>query len=247
MPIDPVTGLAIGSAVAGGLSSLFKKNPKWKQLPNRSSEQMQGQSQALQQALAGLQNPYAGFEPIAQQAQQRFQSQTVPSLAERFTSLGGQGGQRSSAFQGALGQAGAGLNTDLAALQAQYGLANRSNLLKQLGIGLQPSFENSYGGGPEGQGSELFGGLSNLLGGLGQYQGQKAMNAGNNKAFFDFLKQYKDATGSNEANFMPQQGAAATVQSMFAPQTGQSNFNNFIAGGGNQRRAGMYNPMNQGY
>ena len=55
------------------------------------------------------------FEPLRQQAMTQFNTQTVPSLAERFTSLGG--GQRSSAFQGALGQAGAGLQENLAGMQ----------------------------------------------------------------------------------------------------------------------------------
>jgi len=58
------------------------------------------------------------FGPIAERARSKFYGETVPTLAERFTSLGG-AGQRSSAFQRQLGSAGAKLEEGLAALQAQ--------------------------------------------------------------------------------------------------------------------------------
>jgi hypothetical protein len=80
-----------------------------------------------------------GQSPIAQQAVNRFNTQTVPGLAERFTSLG-QGSQRSSAFQGALGEAGSELQGGLAALEQQ----NAMQLLPQLfQSSLMPEFENA--------------------------------------------------------------------------------------------------------
>lgn len=86
------------------------------------------------------------FGPIEQQARQQFQTSTIPGLAERFTSLGS-GAQRSSAFQNALGSAGAGLESNLAALKGQYGLGQRGqniNLLGSLlGLGMQPAFSES--------------------------------------------------------------------------------------------------------
>lgn len=104
-----------------------------------------------QQAMNLLKNSgnQFNFEPIAQKAKTQFQTQTVPGLAERFTSLGG--GQRSSAFQGALGQAGANLNEGLASLEQQFGLKQQGlnqNLLRLLlthGLGKNPTEEQSYG------------------------------------------------------------------------------------------------------
>jgi hypothetical protein len=91
------------------------------QVPNRTPEQLGGMSQLLQQGLK-----YSNPEALAQRARSQFQQQTVPSLAERFTSLGqgagGSGRLSSPAFASQLGQAGAGLEEGLAGLQSQYGL-----------------------------------------------------------------------------------------------------------------------------
>lgn len=137
------------------------------QVPTRSPQQMMGQNQLLQMGLSGLQNlPQADFGPIAQQVRTQFQTQTVPGLAERFTSMGA-GGGRSSAFTGALGQAGAGLEEALAALQSQFGLQQRGqeqNFLQSLlGFGLQPQFENIAQQKGPGFGTALGGGLGALL------------------------------------------------------------------------------------
>ena len=217
MAFDPVSlGLIGGSALAGGLSSLFAKKPKFQQVQRFTPQQQQAQNQALQMALSGLQNPNAGFEPIANQARQQFNSQTVPSLAERFTAMGN--GQRSSAFQGALGSAGADLESQLAALQAQYGLQNRSQLMQLLGQGLEPQFENAYNPGGGGFSSGIFGGLSGGLGALGI---SGLLGSNNAQGAFQPRQQ------------LPSQGAAATVAEMFSPDAynpGQSNLKNFLGG-----------------
>ena len=119
--------------------------------------------QLLQQSQQQTQN---GFGPIGQKARTQFNTQTIPSLAERFTAMGG--GQNSSAFQGALGQAGAGLEESLGALESQYNLQQggqqQNLLLSLLGLFLRPQFENTYT--PAGQG--IFHGLSQGVGqGLG--------------------------------------------------------------------------------
>ncbi len=97
-------------------------------------------------ALGGLQGTYQGgyntgggdFAPVAQHAMSQFASDTVPGLAERFTALGGGGTQLgSSAFQGALGAAGAGLQESLASMGSQYGLQQRGLDQNQQGLGLQ--------------------------------------------------------------------------------------------------------------
>lgn len=100
--------------------------------------------QLLQQlGVQGLQNPSAGFEPIAQQARNDFNQQTVPSLAERFSSMGNSS-LSSPAFASQLGQAGAGLESELAAMQAGYGQQNMQQILQLLQLGLQPQSENVF-------------------------------------------------------------------------------------------------------
>lgn len=176
-PYAVPAALTAGSALAGGLASKAGKRGRWQQIPTGDPGQIAGRQQVLQQALSGLQNPTAGFAPIAQQAQQDFQSKYVPSLAERFTALGG---QRSSGFQSALQQGASGLASNLASQQAQYGLQNQGLLQKLLGIGLQPNFENVYQEPQQGFLGGALGGLSSGLGSLGiQGLGQSLGYLGN--------------------------------------------------------------------
>lgn len=100
--------------------------------------------QLLQQlGVQGLQNPYEGFEPIAQQARNQFNQQTVPSIAERFASMG-DNALSSPTFASQLGQAGAGLESELAAMKAGYGQQNLQQILQLLQLGLSPQSENVY-------------------------------------------------------------------------------------------------------
>jgi len=157
-------GLMGGGALAGGISSLLSRKPRAQNISRLTPEQLGWQQQAGQAALQGLQNPYEGFAPIANQAREQFQSSTVPSLAERFTALGNS--QRSSSFQRALGQAGAGLESNLAALQSNYGLRQQGLLQNLLGLALQPNFDTIY---QQQQPGFLQSALGSLSGGLGQY------------------------------------------------------------------------------
>jgi hypothetical protein len=111
----------------------------------------------LNQGKNQLQNPYQGFDDISNYAQNNFYQNTIPSIAERFTAMGN--GQRSSAFQGALGQAGAGLNQSLAALRAQYGMQNQGNALNFLQAGLQPTNQQYYQSSQPGFGENILSGL----------------------------------------------------------------------------------------
>lgn len=106
---------------------------------------------SLMQLLGNLNNPegrYEGFGPIEQKARTDFETQTVPLLAERFTSQFGPGANRGSAFRGELSKAGTGLDQGIAALRAQYGLQNQAlqnQLINTLaGSGLARSLENNY-------------------------------------------------------------------------------------------------------
>lgn len=106
--------------------ALFSRTPG-KAIQTGTPQQQQFQNTSLNQAL-GILNGQGGLNPIGQQAVNRFHSQTIPSIAERFTAMGTGGSQGSSAFQGALGQAAGGLEQDLSAQQYQM-----MNLLSQLG------------------------------------------------------------------------------------------------------------------
>lgn len=128
------TGAAIGSAfgpigtaigaLGGGLAGLFgggssKSRQPAQVMPIATQNQQQLQNQALAQALSLL-SGQNGLNPIAQQSVRRFKTETVPSLAERFTSMGGQSRLNSPQFAAQLGQAGSNLEQDLSA--QQYGL-----------------------------------------------------------------------------------------------------------------------------
>ncbi len=107
--------------------------------------QQQGIMELLQQLGAfGLQNPTAGFEPIEQQARNQFQQNTIPGIAERFTSMGSGNALSSGTFASQLGQAGAGLEGDLASQKAQFGQQNIQQLLQMLQLGLNPQSENIF-------------------------------------------------------------------------------------------------------
>jgi len=121
--------------------ALFSRTPG-QAIRTGTPEQQQFQNESLRQAMQIL-NGQGGLNPIGQQAVQRFNTQTVPSLAERFSSLGS-GSQRSSAFRGALENAGQGLQQDLSA--QQYGLMGLLSQFGQEGTLYQPEqpgfFEN---------------------------------------------------------------------------------------------------------
>jgi len=146
--MEPASIMALISALGtlgGGAMSLFgKKQPaQTTQMPNFDQGQQNMMAQLGQMGMQGMQNPTQGFEPIAQQARDRFKTDTIPSLAERFTSFG-QGGQRGSDFQGAVAGAGADLEGQLAAQGSQYGLQQQGLLQQLLGMSLQPKFSNMH-------------------------------------------------------------------------------------------------------
>lgn len=162
--------LAIPAAMAGIgalLRGIGKNKPEqFQQVQKFNPQQQQALNSVLQQAMGKLGQPMGqGFEPIAQQARQQFGEQTVPSIAERFSGLGA-GSQRSSAFGQTLGQAGAGLEGQLAGQQAQFGLQEQQLLQQLLGLGLTPQFDTFYK--PETPGGlSKFGGALQDIGQLG--------------------------------------------------------------------------------
>ena len=147
------------------------------QTPRYNPQQEQILNQLLSMGLGGLQNPTQGFEPIQNQAISQFHSQTVPSLAERFTSMGGgDTSLGSSGFQGALGSAGAGLSEALAALKAQYGQQQQSHFSNLLGMGLQPRQDTLSLQTPGSSG--FLGSLLPSIGRLGAHAGAAGLTGG---------------------------------------------------------------------
>lgn len=117
-------GALAGGALGQGLSDYFRGPSQY--------------DTALQQLMGQYQQPYqfnpVDFGPIAQEQTRQFQQQTVPGLAERFTSAGG---QRSSAFRQQLGQAGSDLASRLAALQAEHNVGQQQAGMQNQGLNLQ--------------------------------------------------------------------------------------------------------------
>ena len=140
----------LGNFLVGtpGRTQQFERfTPQQQGLQNASINSIQDLLKMLQSRGQGGQGQF-DFAPIAQQARQQFQSQTAPSIVERFASLGGSGTRGSSGLNSALAGAGANLEQGLAGLQSKYNLAQggQQNQLLQILLSLagQPSFENAY-------------------------------------------------------------------------------------------------------
>ena len=139
-------GGLLGGMGKKGVSKFLMGDPaKEKQFQRYTPEQQGVLDQLMQQ---GQQNmDFSGVENLAKK---RFHEETIPSIAERFTSMGG--GQRSSAFESSLGRAGSDLEAQLAALKPQFGS-------QQLQMGLQPRFDTGY---QPASGGLLQGGMGSL-------------------------------------------------------------------------------------
>lgn len=113
------------------------------------------------------------FAPIEAESRRNYQTKTIPSIMERFTSMGGGG---SSGLVNQLAEAGTGLDAALASLRAKYGFlgnqqANQNSLaaaqgqlqagqfnqsqgfnqlMNLLNAGLQPQFQNNVQSGQAG-------------------------------------------------------------------------------------------------
>lgn len=149
----------VGASPWNLLNLLFGQANQAYRIPTQTETGQQSLEALLQQGLQGL-SGQGELSPISQQAQKRFQQQTIPSIAERFSGLGG---QSSSAFRQAIGGAGADLQGQLAALDQQ-------NALRQIALGLTPQFETGY---MKGGGGLLGGLLSNP--GFGEALGKGAI------------------------------------------------------------------------
>lgn len=127
----------------------------------------------LSSILGGDETSAGAFEaPLMRQ----FQEQTVPELAERFASLDAQG---SSAFGQSLGQAGAGLAENLAALREGLKMQAIQQLQGLGGMGLGQRFENILRPGRQGAlGPILAAAAGGMAGGFGQSAGAGMFGGG---------------------------------------------------------------------
>lgn len=179
----PGIGTAVGGglgALIGSLGGLFGGGQEGgiRQAENRSPQQLDALSLLLSLGSQGLQNPYAGFEPIKKQYETEFEQQVLPGLAERFASLGSNRIASSPAFATQATGARANLSQGLAGLQSQYGMENQRNALSLLSLGLSPAFENYYQRSQPGFGENLLTGAIQAAPSLYQsYQLGQALEA----------------------------------------------------------------------
>lgn len=180
IPGGTIAGGALGSLIGSQFDrpsankGSLNKLKGLQQVPVLSPQQQQIQGQLGSLGLQGIQNPYQGFEGIENYAKNQFQSEILPSIAQRFAGTGS--AISSPLYQSQLGKAGTDLAGQLALLRSQYGMQNRAQSLRELGLGMEPAF-----GYMPTQNSPLFQLLSLLAGGVGagagqlgtQYLGQK--------------------------------------------------------------------------
>jgi hypothetical protein len=141
------TGIGAGiGALGGGLAGLFgsEGTPSTnEQVQQYTPEQQTALKYLLQSGLGGMQQMgQPSFAPYEQAARQNFATKTIPSIAERFTAMGG--GQYSSNYPGALGEAGSSLESNLSLMKQQWDQQQRGNLMQMLQAGLTPQVENYY-------------------------------------------------------------------------------------------------------
>jgi hypothetical protein len=117
-------------SVPAGYEAFSTFNPQQAQLFQQLLASLGGtqglnQNPLFQSGQTYLQNLLSGspeaFEQFERPFKRQFEEQTIPALAERFSSMGA-GAQRSGAFQQALSQAAAGLSENLASLRGQLQL-----------------------------------------------------------------------------------------------------------------------------
>lgn len=138
------------------------------QIPTKTNQQMDLMNMLGQIGLRGIQNNQNGFAPIEQKARTNFAQQTIPGIAERFSSLGA---QNSSAFGQQLGAAGAGLNEGLAGLESQYNLGQQEMFKNLAQLGLGDQFQNQYHQAEPGLLQKI---ISRILGGQNNQSGQQS-------------------------------------------------------------------------
>lgn len=214
--------------------------------PRFAPEQQQLLSQLmplLQQGLGNLPLPGGNsFDPIRQRSLNDFNEKIVPTIAERFQSLGGRDAEGGALSSGALHQqliaGGSQLERQLADLEAQHSDLTSRNLTNLLGTSLSPQFD--YGVIP---GQNSFN--RNVATGLG--------NAGLNIASLGLARAGQGNSGITTRNSNPstyQSPTAGAQQNNFGQNNGyQAGFgiNSPAQGNGSMNYNGIINDIINGY
>ena len=136
-------------------------DPTTTTFPTQTGQQSDLINNLLKMASGKLTSGQFDFGPIEQQARTNFTQSTIPSITEMFNDPGGEG-LRSSGFQGAVGRAGSDLESNLAAMKANYNLQEQGLMQNLVGAGMQPQFDTHHE-----PGSSPLGGMGGILGALG--------------------------------------------------------------------------------
>ncbi len=126
---------------SGAGTFFLGQQEKFNQTPTVTPGQAGGIDALLNMGLYNQNNPYEGYQPLEEEAIRQFKTETIPGLAENFA---GADALNSSGFQGALGSAGAGLQSMLAAQKAKYGQNQQEFGLRQADQGLRSQFDTNY-------------------------------------------------------------------------------------------------------
>jgi hypothetical protein len=123
------------------LKDMFMGRPEMlQQFQQFEPDQQQGLQQLLQRGLGGIDQ--FDFAPIEQQARTNFAQNTMPSIAERFTQLGGGNSLGSGARERMMAGAQSGLEENLAAMKSNYNLQREPMMQNYLKMGMMPRFDS---------------------------------------------------------------------------------------------------------
>lgn len=176
----------------GFMNQMFGTAPKIKQVDTVSGQQKGYINDMLSQSQAAMQNPYAGFAPIAQQMMSQYQ-QSIPGILNRYGYGDNMG---SSGLNAALAGGQRSLYENLGAMQANYGMQNRQQAMQMGQMGLTPTFQNMQTSGSQG----LFGQLAGPLMGMGLSAATGGM-LGAGMLGRTLMDQYKGGYG--QGSYMP--------------------------------------------
>ena len=126
----------------------------YEQTTNYDPQQLQAFQQLLSGGMQNQQNPYEGFDPLAQETMNNYYQNILPGIKEQFA--GQRGGALSSPdFGSQLSSSASGLGALLNAQKVRYGQQNKQFGFQQSQLGLTPKFQNEYIEGSQGAISQL--------------------------------------------------------------------------------------------
>jgi len=120
---------------------LMGRPERMDQVTQKLPWQLQNMQDVSQLGMNKLRNPYAGFEPLQQEAMRQYQQEMYPTLMSKLASFG-EG--NSSAYGQLGGQQLQDFMSRLNAQKAQYGLQNEQMGLGMSQFGNQNTFENFF-------------------------------------------------------------------------------------------------------